>query len=521
MMTVFVTSLALGQGSAFARTQDANVIPLLSLGAVAATNYPVASRGDLLLASDGNFYFTGATGGANQIGAVARMTPGGVAITIHSFKGGTTEGQSPYSGVIQASDGNLYGTTYVGGDGNGGTVYRLTLDGTYSLLHSFKSDKTEAHFPYAGLMQASDGNLYGTTLRGGIDDKGTVFRVALDGTFTQLHEFNGDDGENPEGTLIQGSDGNLYGTTLQGGSDKRGTLFRMTTSGTLTSLYSFAALGKFSTAGVATNDTGANPRAGLLLAADGNFYGTAYQGGPIGYGTVYRATPAGVVTLVHAFEGPIASGGGFPLSTIVQDAAGNLYGTTERGGALNQGTAWRINSAGQFSVLHGFVGTNFDGSQPYATLRPFGGYLYAVTYTDLTYRSGALLKLDVGDGVNLPIEFSVTPTSIPVGTSANLTWSSPTATVCTTSGAWTDTVGTQGSLVVTPAFAAIYNFLLSCTDGAGVVRYAYATLQVNAPPTDPVDGGGGGGGALSAPLLLLLGGTLLGRLRRARRPEPV
>jgi uncharacterized repeat protein (TIGR03803 family) len=511
-VTVTLTMLAmlsLGQGTAFARTQDANVIPLVPLGAISGTNYPISSRGDLLLANDGNIYFTGSTGGESNVGALARMTPGGVVTTIHSFKGGNTEGQSPFSGVIQASDGNLYGTTYVGGDGNGGTVYRLTLDGTYTLLHSFKVGQLDPHFVYAGLVQASDGNLYGTTLRGGLDDKGTVFRITLDGTLTQLHDFNGDDGENPEGALVQGSDGNLYGTTLQGGSDKRGTIFRITPSGTLTSLYSFQSLSNFSTAGVATNATGANPRAGLLLAADGNFYGSAYQGGPVGYGTVFRATMDGTVTLVHAFEGPIATGGGFPLSSISQDAAGNMYGTTERGGALNQGAAWRISSAGQFSVLHSFVGTASDGSQPYATLLPLGGYLYAVTYTDLTYRSGALLKLDVGDGVNLPVEFSVAPANIPIGSSATLTWSSPSATGCTTTGAWTNTVDTQGTLVVTPALAAIYNYVLSCTDGAGVNRFAYVSLQVNAPPEEPVDGGGGGGGAMPVSLLLLLGGMLL------------
>jgi uncharacterized repeat protein (TIGR03803 family) len=502
--------LSLGQGTAFARTQDANIIPLVALGAISGTNYPISSRGDLLLASDGNIYFTGSTGGETNVGAVARMTPGGVATTIHSFKGGNTEGQSPFAGVIQASDGNLYGTTYVGGDGSGGTVYRLTLGGTYTLLHSFKSGKADPHFLYAGLVQASDGDLYGTTLRGGANDKGSVFRITLDGTLTQLHDFNGDDGENPEGTLVQGSDGNLYGTTLQGGSHNRGTLFRVTTGGAMTSLYSFPSLSDFSTAGVATNATGANPRAGLLLAADGNFYGTAYQGGPIGYGTVFRATTAGAVTLVHAFEGPNATGGSFPLSSISQDAAGNMYGTTERGGALNQGSAWRISSAGQFSVLHSFVGTGLDGAQPYATLLPLGGYLYGVTYTDVTYRSGALLKLDVGDGVNLPIEFSVAPANIPIGSTATLTWSSPTATGCTTTGAWSNTVNTQGTLVVTPAQAAIYNYALSCTDTGGVNRFAYVSLQVNAPPEEPVDGGGGGGGGtMPVSLLLLLSGMLL------------
>jgi uncharacterized repeat protein (TIGR03803 family) len=513
-----VAILSLGQGSALARTQDANVIAVTTL-VIPALNLPATPRGNMLLANDGNIYFTGTSGGTNNVGAVARMTPAGDATSLHSFTGGNTEGQSPFAGVIQANDGALYGTTYVGGDGNGGTVYRLALDGTYKLLHSFKvSGKTDPHYPYGGLVQASDGNLYGTTLRGGANDKGTVYRITLDGTLTQIHDFTGDDGENPEGEMVVGSDGNLYGTTLQGGKDSRGTIFRVTLAGALTSLYSFASLSEFSTAGVATNATGANPRSGLFLAADGNFYGTAYQGGPIGYGTVYRATPAGTVTVVHAFTGP-TTGGAFPLATVSQDAAGNLYGTTERGGALNQGAAWRINTSGQFSLLHGFTSSSIDGSLPYATLLPLNGYLYGATYNDTNARVGALFKLDVGDGVNLPIELSVAPTSIPIGTSATVTWSSPTAATCLTSGAWTDTVNNQGSLVVTPAFAAIYIYVLACKDAAGVERFAYATLQVNAPAKEPVDGGGGGGGSLSTSLLLLLGAALLGKLLRRRDPQ--
>jgi uncharacterized repeat protein (TIGR03803 family) len=509
--------LSLGQGSAFARTQEANVIAGPTL-VIAAQNLPNRPRGNLLLANDGNFYFTGTTGGASNVGAVARVTPAGVATSLHSFTGGSTEGQSPFAGVMQASDGALYGTTYVGGEGNGGTVYRLALDGTYKLLHSFNvSNKIDPHYPYAGLVQASDGNLYGTTLRGGANDKGTAFRITLDGTLTQIHDFTGDDGENPEGDLVVGPDGNLYGTTLQGGKDARGTIFRMTLAGAVTSLYSFPGLSEFSTAGVATNATGANPRSGLLLAADGNFYGTAYQGGPIGYGTVYRVTPAGAVTVVHAFAGA-TTGGAFPLASVSQDAAGNLYGTTERGGALNQGSAWRISPSGQFSLLHGFTTAILDGGSPYATLLPLNGYLWGTSINDSNAQVGAVFKLDPGDGVNLPVEINVAPASIPLGSTALLTWSSPTATGCTAAGVWSDTVATSGTKVVTPEFAAIYNYVLSCTDGAGVVRNAYASLRVNAPEQEPVDGGGSGGGSFSAYLLLLLGVALLGKLF-IRRPR--
>jgi len=183
---------------------------------------------------------------------------------------------------------------------------------------------------------------------------------------------------------------------------------------------------------------------------------------------------------------------------------------------LNRGTAWRISSSGQFSLLHGFTNSIIDGSIPFVSLLPLNGVLYGATFSDGTLQSGSLFKLDVGDGVNLPIEIDVSPSSILVGTSATLTWSSPSAARCTTSGSWTNEVNTQGSLVVTPEFSAIYNYVLACTDAAGVLRFAYASLQVNAPATEPVDGGGDGGGAFSLPLLLLLGGGVLRKLRRSR-----
>jgi uncharacterized repeat protein (TIGR03803 family) len=511
-LLAILATLLIGQGSAFARTQDSNVVPLAQLSINPLQDAPRSPRGNLIMATDGNFYFTSTAGGTDNIGAVGRMTPGGLVTTLHSFVRTNTMGNTPFAGVIQASDGNLYGTTYFGTDG-GGSVFRLTLAGVFTTLKSFGTNKEDEFFPYTGLVQGPDGHLYGTTLRGGLNDKGTIYRITLDGgTFTRLHDFNGDDGENPEGALVVGPDGNLYGTTLQGGSGSRGTVYRLTTAGVLTSLYSFPSLSEFSTAGIAINETGANPRTALLLAADGNLYGTTYQGGPNGYGTVFRITPAGTLNVFHAFTGP-SLGSGYPLAGLTQDVAGNFYGTTERSGGLNRGTAYRLSSTGQFSLLHGFTNSVFDGSVPYVSLLPFNGELYGSSFSDGTANSGALFKLDVGDGVTLPVEITVSPMVVDLGGSATLTWSSPTATSCVTAGAWTDTVGVQGSLVVTPAFPAIYNYALSCTDTAGVLRFAYATLQVRAPPSQPVDGGvSGGGGALSLTLLLLLGGGLVRKL---------
>jgi uncharacterized repeat protein (TIGR03803 family) len=498
------TVQAQAQVPALARTQSANVISVVSFGTSAVTDAPAAVRGGLLRASDGNIYFVSSSGGKGS-GAIGRLAPDGTLSVLYAFAG-SSEGVSAFAGLMQASDGNLYGTTYLGGEKGGGVAFRVGLDGTFSVLRSFGQDNKDAVLPYAGLMQAVDGNLYGTTLRGGNNDKGTIFRLGLDGAFAIIHHFDGANGENPESTLIAGADGNLYGTTLQGGSQGRGTIFRITTSGTFTSVYSFPSLGAFNTSGLATNTTGANPRAGLLLAADGNLYGTAYQGGASGWGTIFRMTAAGTVSTVRSFAGP-SFDGGFPLAGIVQDAAGNLYGTTERGGYLNQGAVWRIDSSGQYSLLHGFINSLLDGAQPYAAVLVANNSLYAVTYSDSFSSAGAIVKLDVGSNGVLPVELSVSATEIATGSSATLTWSSPTATACTASGAWNNAVTTSGTLAVTPASAGIYTYALSCTDGAGVVRNAYAGLVVKAPPTQPVDGGGGAG-SVSAVLLLLFAALL-------------
>lgn len=492
------------------RTEYANLISFVPLAVTAVTEPPTAVRGNMIRANDGNFYVVSSTGGTGR-GTIAKIAPDGTLSVLHAMAT-NDEGYSPYAGVIQGSDGNLYGTTYLGGNKGGGVVYKVALDGTYTVLANLGQNKQDAVLPYAGLMQAPDGNLYGTTLRGGTSDKGTVFRVSTTGgDFAIVHSFNGQDGENPEGALVVGADGNFYGTTLQGGDGNRGTVFKITPSGTLTTLYSFPGLGAFNSAGQAVNTTGANPRAKLLLAADGNFYGTAYQGGAAGFGTVFRMTPTGAVSVVHAFTGP-SFGAAFPLADVTQDAAGNLYGTTEFGGYLNQGAAWRIDTTGKFSLLHAFGGGTLDGYKPYANLLVQGSDLYGVTFADSIAGAGAVFKLDQGTATALPVDLFVSSTAIAFGASATLTWSSPTAASCAAGGAWTDTVGTSGSLSVTPTAVGIYTYTLTCTDGAGVARVATAALQVNAPALQPVDAGGsGGGGALSIPALLLLGALALRR----------
>jgi uncharacterized repeat protein (TIGR03803 family) len=496
-----------------ALAQQSNLITLESLATTQVDDAPANGRGDLLLASDGNLYFASFAGGSNGGGAVARVALDGTLTVLGSLTGSEGLGAQPYAPLIQASDGNLYGTTYVGGRNGRGTVFKATLAGQVTTLHTFTEGKGEPLLPYTGLVQAPDGNLYGTTMRGGASDAGTVFRLTLTGEFTVLHEFSGKDGQNPEGTLVVGPDGNLYGTTLIGGDNDRGTIYRISATGTLTSLYSFPALGAFSTAGLAINTTGANPRSALLLASDGNFYGTAYQGGANGHGTVFRLTPSGAVSVVHDFAGP-PSGGGFPLSGLREGDPGVLYGTTERGGHINIGSAYRLTTDGAFTLLHSFAGSGDDGQSPYATLLPLNGELFGVSYSDSAIGRGAVFKLVLPQDGTLPVQLSATPFQLEFGGSVTLSWSSPTAAACITGGAWNSTIGASGAEVITPPVPGYYTYVLTCTDAAGVVRNAYANVLVTSPERETVDGGAGGG-ATSPWMLLLLAALLISiRLRK-------
>ncbi len=234
----------------------------------------------LIQATNGNFYGTTETGGSQcpgGCGTVFEMTPGGTLTTLHNFD--NTDGAGPYAELLQATDGNFYGTTGAGGTKEFGTVFKITPSGTLTMLYSFKGPDGDGEFPAAGLTQATDGNFYGTTVYGGLG-YGTVFKITPSGTLTLLHSFNGQDGAFPYATWIQATDGNFYGTTTEGGVNGAGVILEMTPSGTLTTLHSF------------DNTDGTFPY-GLAQATDGSFYGTTYEGGAsnacsFGCGTVYN-----------------------------------------------------------------------------------------------------------------------------------------------------------------------------------------------------------------------------------------
>ncbi len=348
-------------------------------------------HGGLIEGSDGNLYGTTQGGGANGKGAIYKITPAGALTTLYSFGTTAIDGAGPDSTLVQGNDGSLYGTTYSGGSNNLGTVFKITIAGSLTPLYSFGTSASDGSNPAAGLVSANDGSFYGTTEGGGSNNIGTIFRIMSNGTLTTLYSFGSvvGDGAKPEAALIIGSDGKLYGTTENGGvNNDSGTAFSVVTDGTgttLTTLYSF---------GSSTND-GAFPRSALIEGNDHNFYGTTQGGGGIaGLGTVFVITPTGTLTILHNFTGS-GSDGSTPVVGLTKDLNGNFRGTTLGGGSNGTGTVFEISSGGLFATLHEFGSpASSDGSGPVADLvQDANGNFYGTTQSGGTNDLGTIFKI--------------------------------------------------------------------------------------------------------------------------------
>ncbi len=295
---------------------------------------PVAG---LIFDQAGNLYGTTAFGGEFSCGVsglgcgtVFKVDQTGILTVLHTFSGGA-DGASPYAGLIRDTAGNLYGTTYLGGRRNGGTVFKLDKDGNETVLHSFVVGGLGAgYYPQAGLIRDAAGNLYGTTSIGGTSFNGTVFKLQRGGKVTVLHSFSGGaDGGTPYAALIGDAAGNLYGTTYFGGVSGLGTVFKLDKDGNETVLYSFAG-----------GADGQWPYAGLLRDAAGNLYGTTVYGGTSNRGTVFKLDKDGNETVLHSFSFDVD--GAYPYGGLIRDSAGHLFGTTTYGGAFDSGTAFEL-----------------------------------------------------------------------------------------------------------------------------------------------------------------------------------
>lgn len=300
-------------------------------------------------------------------GTVFKMTLAGVPTTLHSFN--ETDGSTPVGTLIQASDGNFYGTTLYGGGNGGGTVFKITPGGAFTTLYSFCShiNCTDGGNPFAGLLQGKDGNFYGVTASGG-NNYGVIFSITPAGLYRVLYSFSRADGASPSGSLVQSSDGSFYGTTA-----RAGTIFQVTPEGVLTTL----------------GAPGGYPYAGLVQATDGSLYGTGYTGNN-GYGSVFEfALPQGPLTTLYNFcFQPNCADGLAPLAGLVQGTDGKLYGTTSYGGASASGTAFSLD-----------LGLIVPGANLSPTSLDFGaqGFLRVNTPQNVTLTNNGLAPLLISD----------------------------------------------------------------------------------------------------------------------------
>jgi uncharacterized repeat protein (TIGR03803 family) len=351
----------------------------------------------LMLGSDTALYGTTGNGGANFQGTVFRITQAGAYSLLYSF--GTTggDGNAPKAPLIEGTDGNFYGTTSAGGDTNQGVAFKISSTGTYTRLHSFGAGGAHNGVFPNGLVEGSDGNFYATTAFGGANNLGAIVQITPAGVATVVYSFgtNGNaDGSYPEAALVQGStDQIFYGTTTYGGADSKGTVFSFTLGGVETVLYSFGA----------DNDRdGAVPSAVLFQGNDGNYYGTTYIGGQYNRGTVFSVTPQGNETQLYAFMGDGAVGGSldgaYPLNGVIQGSNGDIFGTTNNGGAFNVGTVFRVVPGGPESLVYSFNGAQVlagsqDGAYPDGVVQASNDALYGVAYGGGANSQGTVFEI--------------------------------------------------------------------------------------------------------------------------------
>jgi uncharacterized repeat protein (TIGR03803 family) len=360
--------------------------------------------GDLARDAAGNLYGTTGVGGLaspscwqfgsyHQCGTVYKLDPAGNETVLHNFTGGT-DGGFPLGGVVLDSQGNLYGTTSLGGHNitNCGTVYRIDPQGNFSVLYTF-DDCSGLNGPGAGLIADSAGNMYGTTQNGGAHQNGSVFKIDASGNYSLLHSFAGWDGAAglDSSPLTVDSAGNLYGSMQVSGGDCCGTVFKLGTDGKLTVLYSF-------TGGYDGN----GPMGHVAVDAQGNVYGATFSGGTIvsmfgagagDPGVAFKIASDRRFRVLHKFTGTAGSFGG----GLVPDGSGNFYGTTALDGVSATGSAgsvYKITPDGKETDLFLFSYGGVNGCEPFGNvISDSAGNLYGTAITCGAFGGGTVYEL--------------------------------------------------------------------------------------------------------------------------------
>jgi uncharacterized repeat protein (TIGR03803 family) len=430
----------------------------------------------LVQGHDGNLYGTTNQGGTNDMGTVFKMTPAGVLTTLYNFSG--ADGWNPVGGLTLGQDGNFYGATRIGGANNIGTIFKITSTGHFTLLHSFGPGEgsnpvgtltlgRNGNFygttcsqygpwvgfevtpsgsfraltgfippcPYGGMILGNDGNFYGTSQVGGASYEGTVFRMTPTGDVTLVYSFDLTHGIYLYGPVVQGADGLLYGPTTGGGSGGGGVIFKLSTVGHLTLLHQYD---------INVLTDGSNPRAGMVAATDGNFYGATSAGASYGSapeGTLFRIDGSGNYSIRHVFDN---THGSLAEAALMQHTNGKIYGMTQRGGPTNVGIVYSLDEGlapfvhvatafGSSGQTVSIIGTGLHGT----TGVTIGGVPASFTVVSNTYVT-ATVPPDAASGVIavttpsgtlsgdhqfavVPVVSGFTPTSGPVGTQVTIT----------------------------------------------------------------------------------------------------
>ncbi len=443
-----------------------------------------APQAGLVQATNGELYGTTSAGGSAGFGTVFSMTPGGALTTLHSFclQSSCADGSFPVGGLVQTTDGDFYGTTDSGGvygsdTGGYGTIFDLTPSGTFTTVQSF--DGTDGQNPLALLVQSGNGTLYGTA-GGGAYAHGEVFKLTSGGTLSALvslcERYPCPRGAYPYAGLLMAADGSLYGTTLQGGvgtcnedpPDGCGVVFKTTVEGKATVLYSFCIL----------TDCldGQNPLGALVQGSDGNLYGTTQNGGAncvgdYGCGTVFKMTTGGVLTTLYSFcsQSGCADGAN-PYAGLIQGSDGNLYGTTGYGGASGQGTIFKITPAGELTTLYSFCAQNgcTDGANPTAPLvEDTNGELYGTAFEGGTAGFGVVFRISAGLGEFVEPE----PSSGEIGSTVEILGTAiGGATSVTFNGAPASFTVSSSSLITTTVPAGATTGRIEVTTPHGTIR---------------------------------------------------
>jgi len=493
----FLALFLLGLFPLAAIAQTATLSTIYSLNAATDGTGPYAP---LVQGPDGAFYGTTSQGGVDGYGTIFKVTSSGTYTVLYNYQGGEA-GEGSLSGLTYASDGFFYGTCS-GGTYEQGMVFKISPSGTFSALYSFTGG-TDGGTPESGVVQASDGNFYGTTAWGGapIGQSGTIYKITPDGVLTTIYTFTGfyADGGTPFAGLVEGSDGNFYGTTNQNETFYGvGTVFKVTPSGTLTTLHYFQG-----------GNDGGNPDGGLVEGADGNFYGSTHNYGlyhddddDTGQGVLYKVSPDGsTFKTLYEFTGNADSGR--PEGTLALGTDGDFYGTTTNS---PKGTLFQLTPSGTLTTLQPLSSTGYAEALSGPILGSEGD-IYGTTNNGGLTSAGSIYQAVMTTALAPPVQLTLSSSSAVLGSSATLSWQVPNAfsntsrrciaTVqngLTAGGTWSGVqTGTfangvySGSATLTPTASGSYTYALTC--GGSVSGFATLTVPpLTLPATTLPDG---------------------------------